>query len=284
MSTQDQIADSDDESGSSDQIIVSSVNQFELATEARSMEEEARQGTEVILDKNAVPPVDTENGEYGEGEEESVVKQPSEKDNNDNIDVVRTPSPMHTAARQSEAGSALSHRFRELSKHSIENTERRSNGDTFFVMVPAPKRPWEYQPFRGDSTVEAVLEEVEGPDGKTLYKIEYADGKTEDVSVIAHLEHIDFFRSQLYNNTPDQAHCYAQAAESSFSVTYFGFSSYFPASEPRLEKIAINSKFQAVVYLVWKVFRYGPLDFLKVNRIDKWSKVLLIFSKLFTFT
>jgi hypothetical protein len=222
MSTQDQIADSDEESSSDDQIIVSTKNQFELANEAlaQPMEEQARSEMEVIPDSNAPPSVATEDEEDKNDEEGGVGTQSSEKEDIDDIDVVRTPSPMPTVERQSVAGSALSHRFREPPTHSIEKPRKQSKvGDNILVMVPAPKRPWEYEPFRGDSTVEAVLEEVAGPDGKTLYRVEYADGKTEDVSITAPLERAVFFPSQLCYNTPDtQAYC--AGAESSFSVAH----------------------------------------------------------------
>jgi hypothetical protein len=206
MSTQDQIADSDDEGSSSDQVMAFSGNQFELANEAlaQSIEEEASPKVEVIPDSNAPPSVDTKNEGHINFEEGSIGIHSLENDDIDDVDVVRTPSPIPTAERQSVTGSALSHRFREPTKHSIEEPRKQSKvGDTFLVMVPAPKRPWEYEPFRGDSTVEAVLEEVAGPDGKTLYKIEYADGTIEDVSVIVHLEHIVSFPLQLHYKAPD---------------------------------------------------------------------------------
>lgn len=61
--------------------------------------------------------------------------------------------------------------------------DRKSTEDGFAVMVPPPARPWEYQPWRGDTTVETVLEEVEELDGKQMYKIEFEDGRKENVSV-----------------------------------------------------------------------------------------------------
>ena len=60
---------------------------------------------------------------------------------------------------------------------------RESAEDGFAVMVPAPARPWEYQPWRGDTTVETVLEEAEELDGEQMYKIEFEDGRKENVSV-----------------------------------------------------------------------------------------------------
>ncbi|KAM3072430.1 hypothetical protein ACMFMG_009231 [Clarireedia jacksonii] len=175
MSIQDQIADSDDESSNGDLITVPAGTQSEIANEARSTEEEAPQKMDIIPNSNAAPPVDTESGEFA--------IQSSENEGVDDIDMVRIPSPMPTAGRQSEVGSALSHRFRESPKLMVEKDKNQSRvAGALFVMVPPPTRPWEYEPFRGDSTVEAVLEEVAGPDGKILYRIEYADGNTEDIT------------------------------------------------------------------------------------------------------
>jgi chromodomain-helicase-DNA-binding protein 4 len=51
------------------------------------------------------------------------------------------------------------------------------------VVVPAPSRPWEYQPYHGATTVDKVLEEIKKPGGQIWYKIEYEDGRREDVSM-----------------------------------------------------------------------------------------------------
>ncbi|EHK96142.1 putative Chromatin remodeling factor mit1 [Glarea lozoyensis 74030] len=48
-------------------------------------------------------------------------------------------------------------------------------------MVPPPARPWEYKPYRGDTTVDSVQAEVEGSNGEMEYKIEYEDGKKATV-------------------------------------------------------------------------------------------------------
>ena len=50
-------------------------------------------------------------------------------------------------------------------------------------MVQGPSRPWEYQPFVDDDTVDTVLAEVDEPGGEVLYRIEYEDGRREDVSI-----------------------------------------------------------------------------------------------------
>lgn len=102
-----------------------------------------------------------------------------------------TPEPEDGDKDLSQPQSVLSHRFRD----SPQNSERHklklqreegkisiSNG-AISVILPAPARPWEYQPYRGDDTVETVMEEVEGVDGETVYKIEFEDGHEEDVSV-----------------------------------------------------------------------------------------------------
>ena len=100
-------------------------------------------------------------------------------------DSVRTPERKNATREPSQPHSALSHRFRESPQMSYDDRSqgRDSAEDGFAVMVPAPARPWEYQPWRGDTTVETVLEEVEGLDGKQMYKIEFEDGRKEDVSV-----------------------------------------------------------------------------------------------------
>jgi len=99
-------------------------------------------------------------------------------------EIVRTPEKTTTKREPSQPHSALSHRFRESAQKSHEErSQGRGSEDAIAVMVPAPSKPWEYAPWRGDTTVEAVLEELEGDDGQLGYKIEFEDGRKEDVSV-----------------------------------------------------------------------------------------------------
>ena len=106
-------------------------------------------------------------------------------------DLIHTPSNQDESRELSQPQSVLSHRFRESpSKPSNQCTQEPTSTqeDTIAVMVPAvmvsgPLRPWEYQPFQGATTVDSVLEELEGPGGKRFYKIEYEDGRKEDVSM-----------------------------------------------------------------------------------------------------
>ena len=80
--------------------------------------------------------------------------------------------------------SPLSHRFRKSSSKSIDRTKGRSSADApIAVMVSGPARPWEYQPFNGDTTVDSVLEKIESHDGEDWYRIDYETGKTESVSL-----------------------------------------------------------------------------------------------------
>ncbi|KAI6710743.1 hypothetical protein JHW43_006749 [Diplocarpon mali] len=74
--------------------------------------------------------------------------------------------------------STLSHRFRD----SPTNDTEPKGAHALSVMVSAPARPWEYQPFQGATTVDSVLEEVQGPAGTTWYEIEFETGKKETVS------------------------------------------------------------------------------------------------------
>ncbi|TVY49580.1 Chromatin remodeling factor [Lachnellula occidentalis] len=100
-------------------------------------------------------------------------------------ELVRTPERKNATRELSQPHSALSHRFRESPQMSRDDHSqgRESAEDGFAVMVPAPARPWEYQPWRGDTTVETVLEEVEELDGEQMYKIEFEDGRKENVSL-----------------------------------------------------------------------------------------------------
>ncbi|RKF75151.1 Chromatin remodeling factor mit1 [Golovinomyces cichoracearum] len=52
------------------------------------------------------------------------------------------------------------------------------------VIVPGPKRKWEYTSFSASTTAAAILEELDGSDGHSTYRIEYSDGNKEEVSLV----------------------------------------------------------------------------------------------------
>jgi chromodomain-helicase-DNA-binding protein 4 len=109
----------------------------------------------------------------------------SEKSEDDEF---RTPEPEEKEKEPSQPLSVLSHRFRESpqkpeEEHKPSRASASASDAAIAVMVSAPARPWEYQPFRGDTTVDTVLEEIDGPGGRLWYKIEYEDGRKEDVSL-----------------------------------------------------------------------------------------------------
>ncbi|KAL2071565.1 hypothetical protein VTL71DRAFT_12800 [Oculimacula yallundae] len=79
--------------------------------------------------------------------------------------------------------SVLSHRPRESPKPA--ETKR---ADAVSVLVSAPARPWEYQPYQGDTTVETILKETKGQDGSPWYLIEYESGKKQRVPLKTLLE------------------------------------------------------------------------------------------------
>ena len=92
-----------------------------------------------------------------------------------------TPDPGDNK-EHSPQQSTLSHRFRESPQKTSDDRKRDKNSDdSIAVMVPAPARPWEYQPYRGDTTVDAVLE-LKVMDDREWYTIDYEDGKRELVS------------------------------------------------------------------------------------------------------
>ncbi|RDL37854.1 p-loop containing nucleoside triphosphate hydrolase [Venustampulla echinocandica] len=99
-------------------------------------------------------------------------------------DIVHTPERSSGEREPSQPQSALSHRFRESLQRPQDGGEAReiSSDGSIAVVVPAPARPWEYQPWRGDTTVDTVLEEIETRDGQLHYKVEYEDGREGTVA------------------------------------------------------------------------------------------------------
>lgn len=118
-----------------------------------------------------------------------------------------TPEATIVVAEQSPAHSALSHRFLEPSEDAEEDPDQDPNedpedpedsedsGEAFeqeaqqqksgaknvSVLIDGPARPWEYQPYQGDTTVDTILEEIEGSDDERWFRIEYEDGEEDQV-------------------------------------------------------------------------------------------------------
>ncbi|TGO53880.1 hypothetical protein BCON_0116g00240 [Botryotinia convoluta] len=100
--------------------------------------------------------------------------------------------------------SALAHRSGESVQDSIETNDNvDEDGDeiaiedadedadnTIVVMVPGPRNPEEYVPYQ-DDTVYSVLEEINGSDGETLYRVEYEDERQENFKWPSHPEAFD---------------------------------------------------------------------------------------------
>jgi len=109
----------------------------------------------------------------------------SEDSGDDLLQTPSTPAKKGKTKDSSPPVSTLSHRFRESSRKSSEQqrASRDASEDKIAVLVAGPSRPWEYQPYRGNTTVDSVLEELEGPNGEIWYTIEYEDGKQHKVSV-----------------------------------------------------------------------------------------------------
>jgi chromodomain-helicase-DNA-binding protein 4 len=96
---------------------------------------------------------------------------------------VHTPEP-EEEKELSPPQSTLSHRFRPSPQKISEERKRDKNSDdSIAVMVPPPERPWEYQPYRGDITVDTIVE-LKVIDDREWYTIDYEDGKRELVSVL----------------------------------------------------------------------------------------------------
>lgn len=110
------------------------------------------------------------------------------------VDLIRTSSLDSDNGEAPQPESVLSHRFRESPTKPAEELnglakEVAVRENKIAVMVSPPKNPWEYQPFRGDTTVDTVLEQFESPDGEIWYKIEYEDGRRQDVGTLRILKH-----------------------------------------------------------------------------------------------
>jgi chromodomain-helicase-DNA-binding protein 4 len=96
------------------------------------------------------------------------------------VDLFHAPNEMTKSRERSLLRTGLSQRVPDQPEESSLPNE---GGSKVVVVVPAPSKPWEYQPYRGTTTVDTVLEEVKKPGGEGWYKIEYEDGKREDVSM-----------------------------------------------------------------------------------------------------
>lgn len=102
---------------------------------------------------------------------------------NSSIEIIRTPEGTPPAEGPVAPQSVLSIRNRDASQsRSARSKGRDSVEDSIAVMVTGPKRPWEYQPYDGNKTVDSVLGKTKGPDGSSWYRIEYESGKKDKVS------------------------------------------------------------------------------------------------------
>ncbi len=82
------------------------------------------------------------------------------------------------------ARTKLEEKARPKQLRRTERQQRSTSNDSVAVVISGPSNPWEYAPFRGDTTVESVLEEWLGQDGKPWFKIEFEDGSQDEVSAL----------------------------------------------------------------------------------------------------
>lgn len=99
-------------------------------------------------------------------------------------DTPSTPSPGIVAREASQPASTLVIRESPNKPSADRASVSSESSNVVAVMVAGPARPWEYAPFQGATTVDSVLAEFAGPKGDIWYKIEFEDGKKQDVSLI----------------------------------------------------------------------------------------------------
>jgi hypothetical protein len=111
----------------------------------------------------------------------------SDASNDSETESVHTPEPEDEEDRETSLPqSTLSHRFRQSRQKPAEDRQiERNSDDSIAVIVPAPERRWEYQPYRGDTTVDSVIE-AKVIDDREWYTIDYEDGRRELVSVLSY--------------------------------------------------------------------------------------------------
>ncbi|KAF7932448.1 uncharacterized protein EAE98_003747 [Botrytis deweyae] len=85
-----------------------------------------------------------------------------------------------------EDGDEIAMDGEDESEEEVEDAEEVEGAEedadnTIVVMVPGPRNPDEYVPYQ-DDTVYSVLEEINGSDGETLYRVEYEDERQENIT------------------------------------------------------------------------------------------------------
>jgi hypothetical protein len=111
----------------------------------------------------------------------SLVHFPDSEDSEESL--IRTNDAGDDSTELFQPETVLSHRFRESAVSAQTRPQDKIESRRIEVIVPVPSRPWEYLPFVESSTIENVLGEIAKLNGETLYKIEYEDGREEDVSI-----------------------------------------------------------------------------------------------------
>ncbi|KAG9244217.1 PHD/FYVE-zinc-finger like domain-containing protein [Calycina marina] len=112
----------------------------------------------------------------------------SNLEDSDEMDLLPAPSKPRASKGNGRVTSpplsSLSHRFRDSAqKPSDKRASNKTAEDKKKAFIGGPSRPWEYEPYSGNTTVDSVLEELEGPNGKAWYNIEYEDGNKQKISI-----------------------------------------------------------------------------------------------------
>ncbi|RDW58030.1 hypothetical protein BP6252_13441 [Coleophoma cylindrospora] len=72
-------------------------------------------------------------------------------------------------------------RNNRLDEQETKNRQQ-SREKSLAIVLPGPSKPWEYQRYDHSTTVDEILEELEGSQGQRSYRIQFEDGSTEILS------------------------------------------------------------------------------------------------------
>ncbi|TGO25060.1 hypothetical protein BPAE_0088g00120 [Botrytis paeoniae] len=115
-----------------------------------------------------------------------------------------------------EDGDEIAKDGEDESEEEVEDADEDAD-NTIVVMVPGPRNPEEYVPYQ-DDTVYSVLEEINGSDGETLYRVEYEDERQENWP--SHPEAFDLLKENGQIKLPSFCHKFCYTTSTLYIVDF----------------------------------------------------------------